>query len=227
MPLAGQVVAPGQLYPFQPYGGPQRPMSFTGQLAALDVDEMPSAYRLKNRGPRWILLVLAALSAVTAAAALTYFVIRATRDVAPITATLRISSSPSQAAVFIDGEQQAQTTPITAPGFAPGTRHEVRVELARHHGHTETVDIPKAGGDVSVSAILKPVTGKLMVNTAPGGVEIWINGALRGRSPTAITDLDMEATKTVELRLKDYQPQVLSLKWSASGEADVDAKMVR
>jgi hypothetical protein len=225
LPLAGQVVAPGALYPFQPYGAPQRPLSFTGQLAALEIDEMPSQYRLRNRGPRWFVLIFAGILAVTGAAAATYFIIRATRAAAPVTASLRINSSPSGATVFVDGERLTDKTALVVEGVSPGTRHEVRVELTGHGAFTDSVDVPKTGGEVVVTAILKPVTGKLIVNTEPKGADIVINGEVRGRAPTTIEGIDMAATRSIELRLKDYQPVVRTLEWGPNNQVVVDAKL--
>lgn len=108
-----------------------------------------------------------------------------------------------------------------------GTRHEVKVELARHKVHTETVDVPKRGGEVSVKAILVPITGKLRVVSEPDGAEIWIDGKLRGRAPTTIGDIDMTSAKVLELRLKDYQPFVQKLVWPDNGEINIDAKLAR
>jgi hypothetical protein len=76
-------------------------------------------------------------------------------------------------------------------------------------------------------ALLKPVTGKLKINSQPGGAEIWINGTQRGRTPTTISDVDMDSAKKIELRLKDYQPFFQDLEWPSSGEIDIDARFKR
>ena len=59
-----------------------------------------------------------------------------------------------------------------------------------------------------MSAVMKPLTGKLIVNSQPGEAEIWINGQLRGRTPTTVHDVDMGTARRLELRLKGYQPFV-------------------
>jgi hypothetical protein len=72
---------------------------------------------------------------------------------------------------------------------------------------------------------MTPVTGKLVVNTQPANAEILIDGQLRGRAPTTINDIDMANAKTVELRLKDYQPYSQKLEWPSNGEIDIDRKL--
>ena len=75
-----------------------------------------------------------------------------------------------------DGTRLTDKTPLTIDGVPVGTRHDIRVELARHQAYTETIDIPKTGGEVPVMALLKPITGKIVVDSQPSGAEIWIDG---------------------------------------------------
>jgi hypothetical protein len=127
--------------------------------------------------------------------------------------------------VSYDGTKLAGLTPMHIDKVPLGTRHEIKVELARHKAFVDNVDIPKNGGEVTLNAALKPITGKLVVVTQPDGAEIRIDGQLRGRAPTTINDIDMASAKTVELRLKDYQPYIQNLEWPANGEIDIDKKL--
>ena len=76
-------------------------------------------------------------------------------------------------------------------------------------------------------ALLKPVTGKLVINSQPGGAEVWINGQNRGRTPTTINDVDLQSAKKIELRLKDYSPYQADLAWPSNGQITIDAKLAR
>jgi len=126
-----------------------------------------------------------------------------------------------------DNTRLAGTTPMTVDSVPVGTRHEIRVELPRHKPHVETVDVPRTGGEQSVTAVMDQITGKLVVNTEPKGAEIYIDGALRGRAPTTINDIDMASAKKLELRLKDYRPYIQDLTWPANGQIDIDHKLER
>jgi hypothetical protein len=99
--------------------------------------------------------------------------------------------------------------------------------MPRHKPFTERIDIPKTGGRVTVTAVMQPITGKIVINSQPGEAEIWINGQLRGRTPTTLTDIDMGAAKKLELRLKGYQPFVTDLEWPANGQITLDPKLQR
>jgi hypothetical protein len=107
-----------------------------------------------------------------------------------------------------------------------GTRHEIRIELPRHKAYAETVEVPRTGTEISVNAILKPITGKIVVNSQPAEAEIWIDGQLRGRTPTTLDDVDVGTAKKLELRLKGYQPFVTALDWS-SDQISLNPKLQR
>jgi eukaryotic-like serine/threonine-protein kinase len=219
-------MSPSALYQFQPHPTPP-PMSVTGQMRLFEADEIPSQYKVSRGVPQWLKVGFAGALAVTVAAGVTFFIIRSTQSTPPAVADVRIQSVPAGAEVFFDGVHLSGITPLTVPGTPAGKRVEVRVELAHHRPYTEMVDIPKQGGDVPFTAILKPLSGKLVIVSTPDGAEVRVDGVVRGRTPATINDIDMEHAKSVELRLKDFQPFTQALKWPASGELDVDAKLVR
>ena len=80
---------------------------------------------------------------------------------------------------------------------------------------------------VEITIALQPITGKLVVNSVPGGADIYVNGLLRGHSPTTLTDIDMSSAKKVELKLKGYQDYEQTLDWPGNGEIDIDKKLVK
>ncbi|MFT3696244.1 MAG: PEGA domain-containing protein [Kofleriaceae bacterium] len=222
-----QQMNPNALYQFQPYGAPTpQPMSLTGQLRLFEADEMPQHYKVRNDGR--LKLIFAGVMAISVAAFVTFFIIRGTRDAAPTTGTVHVESVPPGGEIYLDGTHVAGVTPLTIPFDLPvGTRHEIRVELAKHKVHTENVDIPNDGKEVDVTAVLDPITGKLRINTTPPGADIILDGQVRGRTPATINDIDMSSAKKLELRLKDYQPVVQTLTWPASGTIDIDKNLTR
>jgi serine/threonine protein kinase len=223
-----QPVSPQALYQLQPYGAPPpQPMTLTGQLRLFEADEIPDKYKVSSGAPKWIKLVIAGVAAVSLAAGVTFFIIRATRDKPPAVGSIRIESVPSGAEVSFDGTRLAGSTPMTIDSVPVGTRHEIKLELARYKPHTETVDVPRNGGEIAVRGVFAEITGKLRVLTQPDGAEIWIDGQLRGRAPMTISDLDMATAKQLELRLKDYQPYTQTLQWPDNGEINVNHKLVR
>ncbi len=204
-------MTPGALYQFAPQQ-PQNPMTLTGQLRLWEVDEIPSQYKVSGNGPKWLKLAIAGVVAVSVAAGATYAIIRSTRDTGvAVDGSVRVDSVPSGADVRFDGERLTKPTPVTIDHVMLGTRHEVKVELAHHRLYTETVDIPSVGGTIELTALLKPITGTLVVHSTPPGAEIRLNGEVRGRAPTTLSDIDMDSVRTIELRLQGYQPYIHKL----------------
>ena len=220
-------MSPQALYQLQPQGAPPpQQMSLTGQMRLFEADEINPAYKVTG-GPRWIKLVIAGVLAVSVAAGVTFFIIKSTRESAPSVATVRIDSVPPGAEVVFDGTRLAGSTPMTVDSVPVGTRHEIKVEVPRHKPYIETIDIPKSGGDVTVKAFLTALTGKIRVNSRPPGAEIRIDNRLYGYSPMTINGIDIATAKTIELRLKDYQPFTKTLEWPANAEINIDAEMPR
>jgi hypothetical protein len=220
-------VTPAGLYQLQPYGAPPpQPMTLTGQMRLFEADELGEKYRVTG-GPKWIKLVIAGVLAVSVAAGVTFFIIKATRDKPPSVGTIRIESVPPGAEVVFGGTRLAGTTPMTVDSVPVGTRHEVRVELARHTPYVETVDVPKQGGEVPIKAFLTPITGKVRVNTQPDGAEIWIDNQLRGKTPMTVTGIDMANAKVLELKMTGYETYRRDLEWPANGEIAIQHTLRR
>ena len=225
-PLANQVsphgypqMSPGALYQFQP--APQ-PMSLTGQIRLLEVDEIPAQYKLGTTGKRWFTYIASGMLAISVAAGVTFLIIRSTQDTAPTTGSVHLVSVPSGAEVSFDGTRLTEHTPLTVDQVPVGTRHKITISLPHYQAHSEEVDIPKTGQQVSVTAQLSSVSGKLAVNTIPGGAEIWINGQMRGITPTTLTGIDIDSTASIELRHKEFPPHQVLLKWDPEGRASVE-----
>jgi eukaryotic-like serine/threonine-protein kinase len=219
---------PPQYPPNYPYGAtaPQ-PMSMTGQLRLFEADEIPGQYKVSSDASRWVKLVIAGVLAISVAAFVTFFIIRASRDSTPDTGTIHLESVPPGGEIFVDGTHVAGVTPQTLPfPLQVGTRHEIRIELAKHKPHVENVDIPQDGREITVNAVMDPITGRLRVVTTPPGADVIVDGTLRGRTPTTINDIDM-SVKKLELRLKDYQPVIQTLSWPTNGEIDIEKNLTR
>jgi serine/threonine protein kinase len=212
----------GQPYAFQPYGQPPPSQpTFTQQMrAVIELDEIPSQYKVA-RGPRWLGLVVAALVAVAGAAAITYFILR--RKPEPVqAAVLRIDSVPAGATVLVDGAELPQKTPVPFTATKPGARHTIKVSLAGYRPYQDEVVLPSTGGEYRISPVLVLRSGKITINTIPGGADIYIKGEPRGTTPRVLTDLEIASTTELELRLRDYPPRTIPLVWPESGEIDLN-----
>jgi hypothetical protein len=217
-------LTPGALYSFQ---APPQEMSLTGQLRAAEIDELPAHYRLGASRARWFTYIVSGVLAVSVAAAVTFLIIRSMRDSAPQVASVYITSVPAGADVLFEGTRLRDKTPLTIDKVPVGTHPTIRLELSHYGPYEERLDIPKSGAEVKRTIQLMAITGKIVIDSVPAGAEIHIGGSMRGRTPTTINDIDMDSSKVLELRLKDYQLFRQDLVWPADGKIQINAKLVR
>ncbi|MFN3178668.1 MAG: PEGA domain-containing protein [Thermus sp.] len=120
----------------------------------------------------------------------------------PATATLVVDSRPAGAEVYLNGRLSGRA-PVSLQ-VNPG-RHEVELRLAGYQTYRVTVN-PRPGERVQVFAQLVPEArqGILAVTSSPSGAEVYVDGALRGRTPLSLTL--PEGRYAVELRLPGYEP---------------------
>ncbi|HRC57875.1 MAG TPA: PEGA domain-containing protein, partial [Kofleriaceae bacterium] len=198
--------------------------TMTGRMRALEIDEIPAHYRIRREGPRWFVLLAIALTAVAAAATVTFLVLRANRQDAVASAALRIESFPAAAAVYVDDQKLPDPTPVIFKNVVPGGRYKVRIELPHHVSYAGEVVIGTRGGEVVLNPTLRQLTGTLRITSTPPGAEITINGEPRGRTPLTLRDQDLN-TKQLELRLAKYDPFRQQITWDDKTELTIDATL--
>ena len=223
-------MTPGALYQMQPpYGAPPpNPMTLTGQLRLSEGDEIPAQYRLDGGSKRWFVYILAGTFAVTIAATVTFFIIRSMRDTPAVTtASIHVDSTPTGATVYYDGQKLPEKTPMKIDEVPVSTKHQIRLELDHYRPVTQDADVSSSGNEVRVLALLDRIRGKIRLDSQPTGAEIRLNDRVRGHTPATLSDIDMESAKTLELRLKDYQPYIQQLDWPTAGEITISKKLER
>jgi hypothetical protein len=109
--------------------------------------------------------------------------------------TLVVESSPPGALVTVDGRDQG-TTPISL-SLPPGS-HSLTLAGAATRETTVTID---PGGRVVqyIEMPAPPAEGRLYVETAPAGAQVFIDGEARGVSPLSLEGL-MPGSHLVSLR---------------------------
>jgi serine/threonine protein kinase len=234
---------PGYPSPQQPYGSGGYPMMMhngamafpqggaaataTGRLRALELDEIPPHYRIKRDGPRWFVLLGLAVVAVSAAASVTFMLLRANRDRVAASSSLRLESIPAGAAVIVDGTRLEQPTPTVYRQVKAGGRYQVRLELPRHKPYVTEVSLRSDGGETTLNASLTLITGELLIESEPAGADVYVNNASapRGQTPLVMRELDMENTKSIELRHARCDPHRQELRWPESGTIQLNIAM--
>ena len=140
----------------------------------------------------------------------------------PVYGTLNITSTPSGAEAFVDG-QFVGYTPVRY-GTQAGS-HEVRVQLSGYN--TFTNDVSLGGGqslrvDASLSAVRR--TGSVSFSSQPRGAQVYVNGSLIGTTPTAATTLD-EGSYQARFSLGGYSDATTNFTVNANTSQSVSGNL--
>ncbi len=213
-PLAAPTKTPNPLVPFP---APQDPSSLSRQLAALQIDEIPDAYKLKgsSRSP-WLLRGL--LMAVIAVGGIILGVTLLGGG-EEIEARVRFESIPTGARVYVDDRQLPDPTPVVFEEAEPGARYHVEYRLDGYQTKAKDVLVPRGGGDVTDMALLERTLSRLLVTSTPRA-DVFVDDVRVGTTPFDRKYVD--PPHTVELRLKGYKPKRQTLDWTGKTELVLD-----
>ncbi|MDA0578049.1 MAG: PEGA domain-containing protein [Verrucomicrobia bacterium] len=101
-------------------------------------------------------------------------------------AAVDLRSSPPGATVVLDGGTRG-ITPLLLDRLPAGS-HTLRISLSGHRTHEQEVTV--ASGQTDVLAVtLAPVPARVHVTSIPEGARIYLDNALRGRTPVTIDNL--------------------------------------
>ncbi len=125
--------------------------------------------------------------------------------------TLKVSSNPQGAKVYIDGTYRG-VTPISISSLRAGT-HEVKVIKSGYQAWRENVYVgPNDIARVYATLVPNPV-GTITVNTVPSGASVYLDGILRGQSPVTFTA--DPGTHTLKLSLSNYKTKTITFTLNA------------
>ena len=69
------------------------------------------------------------------------------------------------------------------------------------------------GAEPGQSAALKPIHGKLAVDSVPPGAEVFLGNQSLGRTPLVRVDMDPFVDGVIEVRLRGHRPERQRLSW--------------
>ena len=187
---------------------------------SFEVDEIPSAYRLRSKPRVWLWAVLGA--AIAALVAAVYLLTRGAAGPDTAVPVLEIITSPEGAKVSIDGTVQPDKTPVVFRGAEPGRTYTIGFELEGYEPMTRTVEYPANMNRHQLILRLNKQTVRLRVESEPPGAAVFINAQQVGKTPIELDALDPGETKTLELRMSGYRPSLRPLEW---GEGEIDKKL--
>jgi serine/threonine protein kinase len=196
----------------QPFGGlpvGQVP-SFTKQLQQLELEEIPDAYKVGRKTPRWLLAAVLVVACVATGVGLGIMLLGGGSEKKQ--ATLIIESMPAGARVTVNGIQLADPTPI-GHKVDPNQRYEIVFEKEGYQSKKHEVLVPAEPRDYRVPVNLQRVQKSAAITSVPPSAEVYLDGTLQGRTPRTLANLDPGMDHTLELRLKGYERHTQKLTW--------------
>ncbi len=164
------------------------------------------------------------------------------------TGSLTVTSTPSQATVYIDGVYRG-TTPLTLTGVSTGI-HQIRVTKTGYQDYSMTVSVPKgktttlAAKMVTGSSSTVPTTvpttvplttqtqipsgtgtGSLTVTSTPSQATVYVDGVYRGTTPLTLTGLST-GIHQIRVTKTGYQDYSMAVSVPKGKTATLTAKMV-
>ncbi len=146
------------------------------------------------------------------------------------TGSLKATSSPSGADVYIDGTYRGDT-PVTVSNIPTGN-HQVNLRLAGYQSWTGSVSIT-SGVTTTISPTLVPssstTTGYILVSSNPSGASIFLDGSYQGQT-VAGSDFDIlnvaPGSHSIRLSLGGYQDYTTTVSVAARESVTVSATLV-
>jgi serine/threonine-protein kinase len=141
----------------------------------------------------------------------------------PLSKGLFISSDPSGADVFVNGDKSGQT-PVTLP-LAAGT-YNVVLRLAGYDAHAESVQV-KSNIQTTLEVKLSPRSSHVawaQISSVPPGAEIEIDGVQTGRQTPSRVQV-LAGLHSVALRLPGYRFYSTKVEVSEGGTVLIDGRL--
>ncbi|WP_462273698.1 PEGA domain-containing protein [Methanohalophilus sp.] len=122
------------------------------------------------------------------------------------TGSLRISSNPSGAKVYLDGKYKGPT-PLTLDNIEAGS-YRLALKKSGYEDIFESVNI-NAADTTTISKSLSEETGSLRISSNPSGAKVYLDGTYEGTTPISIYDLE---TGLYEIKFEKTGYETVSFK---------------
>ncbi len=142
----------------------------------------------------------------------------------PLMQGIVISSAPSGADVFINGDKQSGQTPVTLP-LAPGKYNLVLV-LKGYESYSSTIQV-RDDGQSKVNAELVQKNGRVawaQVDSTPAGADIWVDGITTGRKTPSRVEIP-SGIHNIMLKLDGYRSSRSAVEASEGGTVSISPNL--
>ncbi len=211
----GYMPQPGQ-QPLGRGGFPQVPGLATSAQLAMEVDELPDAYRLTG-GPsraKWLVPVIGFILLATAAVAAAYILLTDKSKAGGETTTVTIVSIPEGGSVTVNDKLLAGKTPTTFENAIIGEPYEISITYKGYKSWEKTHIV--GGRRETVTARMDQILVTLTLTSSPSGANVYLNGSksAAGTTPLVLEDKVPDNVTNVEIKLDGFQPATRRLDWS-------------
>ena len=123
--------------------------------------------------------------------------------ITPTTGNIKISSTPSGAAVYVNSVYYG-TTPHTVSNL-PAGNNDLRLTYSGYNDYRDTINIVAGQTETTYATLTAQVTyGTLSVSSTPSNANVYLDGAYKGTTPRTIGGLSKGA-HTLEVTMPGYQ----------------------
>jgi serine/threonine-protein kinase len=180
----------------------------------------------------WILLGLVLLAAIGGGV---WFATRPPPDVtAPATGPgiIAIESTPPGAAIWIDGERRAESTPAAIADLPVGAAYSVKLTREGYAPHTQRVELteasPRASLDVRLERPTAATFAVIRVRTVPAGASVLLDGRdTTQTTPATIPEVAPGTAHTLVLALEGYVTRTEQVTLEGGQVADLSFELER
>jgi hypothetical protein len=146
----------------------------------------------------------------------------------PLAATLVVTTVPTGATLFVDGDE-AGVTPVALAELEPGSEHAVRLTKPGYEDLEQSVTVPAPGArtEVQLHLVRSPDLSSIRLESDPPGAEVLQNGELLAglRTPVAEHTLQLGQSYSFTLRLPGYVPETVTVTARAGTTPPMSVKL--
>jgi len=145
---------------------------------------------------------------------------------APLAQGLLVTSDPTGADVFLNGDKQSGQTPMTLQ-LAPG-KYNIVLRLPGYDAYSGSVQV-RDEVQTRVDATLREKNGHVawaQVESTPTGAEIWVDGISTGQRTPARVEIS-SGIHNIALKLEGYKPSRSAVQASEGGTVSVSPSLQR
>ncbi|MEA1907994.1 MAG: PEGA domain-containing protein, partial [Euryarchaeota archaeon] len=193
-------------------------------LDGADKDTTPKTISSVKVGPHTITLEKSGYEAITRTVAVrageTATISETLTKLARETGSISASTSPSGAAVYLDGIHEG-TTPKTISSVKVGP-HTIKFKKSGYEdvARTFTVSAYETATVYETLTELAPETGSILVSSSPSGADIYLDGAYKSTTPKMISSVKV-GPHTIKFKKSGYEDVARTFTVSAYETATV------